>query len=998
MLRLFRSTAMLAMVMLMAMPAPRNAFAQQGALLPPGRGETIGVDVHEGTSMAVAVSPDGRTLAIDLQGNLWLVPAAGGQARRLTDYFDDAHQPVWSPDGKTLAYFAYRDGGYDLWAISADGSSRRKLTEGAFDDREPAWSPDGKTIAFASDRTVDGPPSYNIWTLDLASGKLRRVSDDPLEDHTPTWSPDGKEIAFAAVKGTMEGDLRAVSLADGKERVIRTVAGKPNAPSWSPRGQLAYVVSTPSSSVLEIDGKPVSGNENVFPFRVSWLADGSAYYYVSDGRIRRHAGGDQKTIPFVAHLEVTRPSYAHARRDFDSTAPRKALGILSPTISPDGSRIAFVALNDLYLVSSRGGTPEKLTSDLAVEADPAWSPDGTHLAYTSDKGGGLPQLWIRDLATGKDRRLTAMSTQPLGAAWSPDGTKIAAIDVDGRWGVAGLVTIDVATGAVTRLQPSLPQPGKPSWSGDGKYIALSLSHTYSGSFREGTNQIWIVPADGKGKPFWQDPLPNDSIDTRAGDGPAWSPDGARMAAVYDGVLKSWPVSADGTPQGPPRAYTSEISYYPSWTADSKTLLYQAADKLKTVDVETGATREVPLDLTYTLAKPSGRVVLHVGQLVDAVHDVTQRDKDIVIDGNRIAQVVDHDAKRCGAGVTCVDATGLTAIPGLIEHHAHAQKDFGANLYRAWLAYGITTVRDPGTQPYDGIENREAADSGARLSPRIFAGSPLYEWQRVFYKMGIAISGPAHLEREMERARALHYDVIKSYVRMPDLYQRRLVEVAHAMGVPVTGHEIFPAAYTGVDATEHMGATSRRGYSMKQGPLGRSYDDVIQLFNQSRRTLTPTNFGALGVLLKVHPEYRSDPRLALYPHWARETVAKGEGIENLVGPMLVGQGAAIKAMFRGGTRITAGTDTMVAINLDAEIASYVDAGLTPFEALQTATLFPAQDLGLDAGSLEPGKLADIVLIDGDPRKDISALYDVRLVVANGRVLDMRELLSTSDFRP
>ena len=93
--------------------------------------------------MSVAVSPDGRTLAVDLQGSIWTLPAAGGAATRITDVFNDARQPAWSPDGRTIAFFAYRDGGYDLWAIAPDGTNQRKLTSGAFDDREPAWSHDG---------------------------------------------------------------------------------------------------------------------------------------------------------------------------------------------------------------------------------------------------------------------------------------------------------------------------------------------------------------------------------------------------------------------------------------------------------------------------------------------------------------------------------------------------------------------------------------------------------------------------------------------------------------------------------------------------------------------------------------------------------------------------------------------------------------------------------------------------------------------------------------
>jgi hypothetical protein len=302
---------------------------------------------------------------------------------------------------------------------------------------------------------------------------------------------------------------------------------------------------------------------------------------------------------------------------------------------------------------------------------------------------------------------------------------------------------------------------------------------------------------------------------------------------------------------------------------SRSILYQAADKLKILDVGSGAIRDVPLDFTYRLDIPRTRIVIHAGHLVDAVHDATQVNKDIVIEGNRIMAVVDHDPKLHSGADKVIDGSGLTAIPGLVDHHAHAQKDFGANLHLAWLAYGITTVRDPGNQPYDGVEDREASEAGVRIGPRIYTTGPLLEWRRVFYRMGVAVSGPAHLERELDRARALHYDLVKSYVRMPDLQQRRIVEVAHQMGVPVATHEIFPAAYTGVDNTEHLGATSRRGFSPKQGPQGRVYEDVIALFGHSGRTLTPTNFGALNTLLDQHPEFRKDPRLAFYPEWARK---------------------------------------------------------------------------------------------------------------------------------
>jgi dipeptidyl aminopeptidase/acylaminoacyl peptidase len=160
----------------------------------------IDVTVNEGTSMSVAMSPDGRTLAIDLQGGIWTVPAGGGEARRVTGIYEDARQPVWSPDGKWITYFSYKDGGYDLWSIAPNGTLQHRLTWGPFDDREPAWSHDGTRVAFSSDRGNPLGSDYNIWVLDTRSGELQQLTKDPSEDFMPTWSPDDREIAFASTR------------------------------------------------------------------------------------------------------------------------------------------------------------------------------------------------------------------------------------------------------------------------------------------------------------------------------------------------------------------------------------------------------------------------------------------------------------------------------------------------------------------------------------------------------------------------------------------------------------------------------------------------------------------------------------------------------------------------------------------------------------------------------------------------------------------------------
>jgi hypothetical protein len=537
---------------------------------------------------------------------------------------------------------------------------------------------------------------------------------------------------------------------------------------------------------------------------------------------------------------------------------------------------------------------------------------------------------------------------------------------------------------VTQIHASIFAPGAPTWSPDGKRVVVTMVAPYSAKYREGTNQVLSMSSAGPvmaSNDQWYAPSPNLSIDSRGWNGPVWSPDGTRMLAVYEGLLTVFPVSAAGEPLGPPRRLTSEIAYAPSWAGDSRHILYQSNDKLRLLDAETGETKTVPLDLTYHVNVPKTHFVLHVGKLVDGVAKTSRADMDIMINGNRITSVGPHVKGRAA-----IEAPELTAMPGLIDFHSHRQSDSGEQQGRSFLAYGVTTVRSPGGLPYEAVEDREASDAGIRVSPRIFDTGHLMEWQRVYYKMGVAISSNAQLAMELERARILGFDMLKSYVRMPDLQQRHIVDFAHNIGIPASSHEVYPAAYDGIDSVEHTEGTSRRGYSPKM-TLGRSYADVSQILGAAHMTMTPTLFPSMRLLLEAEPAMRTDPRLALDPPWLRNQITGPQPA-----PDISGTGKLVMDVQRAGGRIVAGTDQPEPMYLHSELAAYVRFGMTPYEALRAATAVPADFLGLDAGVIAPGKLADIVLVQGDPLQDIANAHRVKRVIANGRMFSIEDLLS------
>ncbi|VEL96680.1 WD40 repeat protein [Alteromonas sp. 76-1] len=947
------------------------------------------VSVHEGTALSVSLSPDASTLAIDLQGSLWTLPAEGGDAKRLTDVTHDVRQPVWSPDGTKIAYFAFIDGGYDLWIVNADGTNPKQLTRGAFDDREPVWSPDGSKLAFSSDRK-NTYPSYDIWIIDVNSENITQVTDDKHENRMPVWTPDGKAISYTSQHDGIYGIWTASLNGDVKLEQQASTSLSPML--WTHDNKLLYVEETSTNgTAMKLDDKIITTDEVVFEFKSS-LSKNNQFYYVSDGKIRRRSIDNIEqvdTIPLNAKLARLNPIYKHTTRDLTSKTEKPVLGVMRPSLSPKGNQIAFIALGNIY-IKEIGKQATKLTDDHYMEADVSWSPDGKYLVYSSDKGGDMMQLWIHDMHSGKARQLTHLDTQPLGATWSPDGKSIAFINVDAMWGEASIDVVNVASGDITFATKRLKQPGKPSWSPDSSLLAVPMSLAYSKSFREGTNQIYMLPLDGS-EPYWRVPIENMSIDTRGGAGPVWSPDGSKMAAVYGGELNVWPVSSDGKLLGPPRVMDSDIAHSPSWSGDSRTLLYQSNDKLKTVDIFSGKITDIPIELTYVPAIPSGTKVLHVSHLFDGDSPTLKKDVDILIKDNLIVEIAPH-SKGLHLQYETIDGSGLYAMPGLIESHVHPQKDFGQGAHRGWLAYGITTIRDPGNQPYHGVEDREASEAGVRVGPRIYTTGHLMEWQRVYYKMGIAIAGPAHLEKELSRAKALKYDLLKSYVRLPDEQQKRVVEFAHnEMGVPVTTHEIFPAAKFGVDRVEHLGATSRRGYSPKHIG-GRAYEDGLAMMN---KVVTPTIFGSLNILLKKHPELIEDSRLALYPDWINKSLDKGTAIPARYLKSLSQQAVSLKQLFDQGTKITAGTDLVLALNLHGELSFYVnEAGLTPFQALQSATKVPAEELDLNSGVIAPGKIADIILLKANPLEDINNTTTVEKVIANGHAYTKEQLVDVT----
>lgn len=973
------------------------------------------VAVTEATNAAATVSPDHRTIVIDVQGVLWSIPFSGGSGTQLTDALLEAARPDFSPRGDLVAFQAYAGGTFHVWVMRPDGSGLRQITSGHGDDREPRFSPDGTKLAFSSDRAFDG--SYNIWVVDLATFNLTQwtktsgVTTPPapasLDEYEPTWSPDGTKIAFVVGSGASGTTIEARDAA-GTQTVLATAAPhtRVNSPSYSPDGtRVAYLQFGSNKSNLMVNQAKVATTDDAFPFFPQWLSN-DQLLYTADGKIRTTvvSSGATSEISFEVKFTLHRPPYRHKRFDFDSDEGKQALGIVGPALSPDGKRVTFEALNQIWVMEI-GRRPRPITGGLYYKTDPAWSPDGTKIAYASDKSGKTMDLYLIDWRTGAEQRVTALDTSAeVSPAWSPDGRFLAYQDQNGAtW------TVEIETGVLKQVIVPLFAPGKPTWHRSGKTIAVAALKPYTRRFREGTSQILTVDL-ASGALTYTEPAAYESFSTRGEDGPVYSPDGTALAAVMHSQLYVIPVDANGVPNGKAQRINHEVTDAPTWSGDSRSLLYLSNGKLRLISREGGPPHPVPLDLSWRPEQHEGRVTIHAGRLWDGRGPEVMTDVDIVVEDQRIQSIGPHQASGEDSGEEdggrFIDASKQTVMPGIWESHTHQYiegKFYGDRLGRLWMSYGVTSLQSVGDPAYRAPETRESFAAGARVGPRYFTTGEALDGERVFYNFMRPVTTEQQLQLEFSRAKALDYDMVKTYVRLPHAWQKLAIENAHSsLGVFTGGHYMMPQLAEGGDGMTHVSATTRLGYAYTRSSAGVSYHDMTDLFRSATGAFDiSTTFNPS--LYAEDPAMVEDPRLlVLNPPWDQANlIAKRNGAvttpQSVSLDSLRKEEDTFSRIQLGGGTMLAGTDSPldnVATALHLNLRAQVKFGLAPWQALQSATLKPARmyNVARDLGTVERGKLADLAFINGDPLTDIKQLANVAGVMKGGRYYSTAELMA------
>ena len=527
---------------------------------------TIEFTTDEGSWISLDVSPDGKTIVLELLGDLYTLPILGGEARRISSGLPFDSQPRFSPDGARIVFLSDRDGSENIWTARPDGSDAQQVSQepaGSF--TSPSWTPDGEYILVHKGQEVwmyhlrggagvqvtrmrpsptappqqfhvslgaiasrdgryfyyargmpifpgSGPifPEWQIMRRDRITGDEDPVTSTPGGSFRPLLSPDGAQLVYGNRYEAGTG-LRVRDLATGEDRMLKYPVQFDDVEARASRDHLPGYAFTP-------DGRDLVVSYNGKIHRVSL------------------ATGESTQIPFTARVsQQVGPLLNFPVRVDDG--PVRARLIQGAEQSAGGKRLAFSAFTHIYTMDLPGGTPRRLTAANAREFQPAWSPDGQWIAYVTwaTEGG---HIWkARADGSAAPVELTKVPAYYRDPAWSPDGARIVAlraprsnqVELSDEWGnrAAGLDVVWVpAEGGEVSLVVPARGVGRPHFSKENDRIYVYANQGLL-SFRfDGTDRRTLLRVVGKGP----GPEPDPASDVRLG------PDGTKALAVYRNQL------------------------------------------------------------------------------------------------------------------------------------------------------------------------------------------------------------------------------------------------------------------------------------------------------------------------------------------------------------------------------------------------------------------------------------------------------------------------------
>ncbi len=990
----------------------------------------------EGSWMSISLSPDGRTILFDLLGDFYTVPITGGKATRVMGGNQLDVQPTYSPDGRRIAFVSDRSGSDQLWVANADGSNPTRLSSIPSGTLPyPVWTPDGEyilagqrlyhlaggdgvTVPFPAGVTVFSPDGQRTYTsnrtglitqFDRKTGDSHVIVSAPGGAMQVTISPDGRQLAYFT-RHDMSTSLMLRNLETGDERLLR--------------------------HDMQHDAGQRGAGFGVMP-NPAWLKDGSAILTSYGGKIWKVdvATGKATMIPFSADVEQYLAPLS--RFEYPITDTFVVRQIRDAVPSPDVKRLAFTALDKLYFTNLSGGTPARVTTAVnVVEHSPTWSPDGRTVVFatwTDEAGGDLYR--VNADGTGL-RKLTTTSSFYFRPVYSPDGRRI--VVANGPWvprrnfvdrlsGAMdeGPLTLSwmnadggelheiVEVGGVSSLPDgALAHFGPDSsrvlyttpaglqsvrWDGSdrrtvftGEPIMLSPTGTHGFVTNAATHRIYVFPTPALGSAIALNArAANSSVPSQVaievgGEFPGWTRDGRHMYFSLGRSFFLYDIAA--------AAQARQDSLKLAWPKRlaGDTLPIPGADTLPL----TPAYRPRRIDIRVTAAgyKPTGTVVLKGARIISMKGDEVLALGDIVVTDNRIVAVGVSGAVPIPTGATVIDVAGKTIIPGWVDVHAHTWPSTEVHktavpAFYSNLAFGVTTMRDPQTNASAVITYGDRLRSGDLLGPRLFGtGQGIFSGEQIL---------TLQRAREVVKRYAEFFETqtIKQYLAGNRRTRQLIVVATREMQISPTTEG---AGDFKMSITEMLDGYAGHEHAYEIYPL---FKDVALLSAASEITYTPTLLVAYGGPENKHfmiarENAYTEPRLARFtfqPDLARRTRTGIWVPEDEFTFKGVSSTAATILKYGGLVGVGAHHEVQ-GIGTPWDLTLLSSGGMPLHDVLRVGTLYGARSLGLekDLGSLETGKLADLIVLDANPLDNIRNIMKIKYVMRNGQLFESETL--------